>query len=401
MEVLLPWNFDQNMIVCDVVNGQSSHCFVPNNPYNSDRIGVFYLTNYTCMAYSNGPKSSYSVSKPPQAIYSTRNALTHSSIKNDNGVPLPGVPMKAEPFKEWPNVAYTVIQHQQTYECFGLEPYPTTNVAKFLMEPHPKYNGEARYIVIAKHVLIARAFGIKSGDMYEDFMTLSYNDIKSCIGRVSTYLLHGGYNGVTVGSCQTVLMSLLHKDLFGTTPITREPPINIPILDVIKTRIDELNSSIGTLRDIYNSTEQVGRLRETLRVDHEDQLKVNDQLIESANIISELRSANNKLTNKVVMLKQNRQILNEQIIDLNSKVSNHVDMSAKQKKLIGELNGKLTSLNKRINVLEVNAAKDEAIITNLRAEKAFWNTNTTDYETKKQRDAELAELKSKIERLMD
>lgn len=378
MEVLLPPEFNTELLVFDIINYKHTD-------------GVIYLSsNDGTWATYTGPGTTiqtiHKKTKPPKG-----SGIFYSMYKTSayNAIIFKGICDTS-----YPKTNYCYFDDNGGhYNSFKLDKCET-DVVEFLKEPLIKYNGTPRYVINSRKVLLFRTFGAMEGKELEDLLNID-NDV--LINEISSFGVKRG--GISVGD-QPILMKSFHMKLFGTTPVVREPPINIPILDTIKSRIDELNSSIGTLRDIYNSTEQVGRLRETLRTDHEDQLKVNDQLIESANIISELRSTNNKLANKVAKLKQNRQILNKQITDLSSQVSNHVDVSAKQKKLIGELNNKLTSLNKRINVLEVNAAKDEAIITNLRAEKAFWNTNTTDYETKKQHDAELAELKSKIEKLM-
>jgi chromosome segregation ATPase len=143
------------------------------------------------------------------------------------------------------------------------------------------------------------------------------------------------------------------------------------------------------------------KLRKIVATSSDDNIEINKQLTESSELLSGIRNESRTKSATIETLKGKLNAKKERITTLNVQLSTSNSQLKESKKLTSELQGKLTAANKKINILEINAAKDEAIIDKLRAEKAYWNRDTAEFESKQKLELELKSLRDKLNSLID
>ena len=194
------------------------------------------------------------------------------------------------------------------------------------------------------------------------------------------------------------LLELLHYKLVGNVTL---PIITNPIIDAIKANADKLADLVNLLNRTYTTTDEINKLRIALSSNSADKDSINEQLVQSNELISELRCNNRTANSKIDQLEIE---LSAQIVRIRSLEEQLVLARKTEKSLnnsISQLKDKIHKANKRINILEINAAKDEALIHNLRAEKAHWNSNPTrSFEDEQKRIKEIQELKDRLNSLL-
>lgn len=433
MEVLLPPTFDTNLLVVEHsdhgvslsannISCTSCHC----QRYNHNDGTRNYTTVYASkrqkecrkgMDNRGGYCDGFNVAdKPPKAIYTTINFgnysgnyptyklnqqnSQHNQLKYDCIDILPPIRVKKETFSCLPQSDYCIIQHEQQYNQFKLEEYPSTTdkISIFLNENLQQYGGEQRYKIIRRQVLLIRAFGnsqLASKEFQELLMVDCnelYNSIKLILADVGEQLYAAEIYE------RPNLLKLVHRSLVGklTTPI-----MSLPILTQMQSYIKGLETMTTQMNAIYVASNELIKLRELLTVSSNDNAEINKQLVESSELLSSVRCESHTKSANIESLKSQINANNERITTLTDQLSTTNSQLKESKKLVLDLQNKLTSANKKINILEINAAKDEAIIDKLRAEKAYWNRDTSEFESKQKLEMELKSLRDKLNSLID
>jgi hypothetical protein len=260
MEVLLPPTFDTNLLVIIHTNygittetdGSCTKCRYHNSKgkyitrYASKQSDSCNNANYGGRWDKNQCDGNISVERPPKAIYTTINfgedSYKHPTYKGktyDCINVLPPVKIKKEPLSGLPNSDYCVIQHEQQFEQFKLEQYPSTTeaISIFLNENLQQYNGEQRYKIIRRQVLLIRTIGnsqLKSREFQELLLvdcSELYNLVKSTLAEFGEMIYAAEiYERPT-------LMKLMHSKLL---PQLQAPIMSLPIVTQMQSYIKSL-----------------------------------------------------------------------------------------------------------------------------------------------------------------
>lgn len=433
MEVLLPVNFDTNLLVVYQTNHgiiisdnktSCTSCHSMTRDYNTGNTS--YSTCYASKQQKecrrgtdrNGSYcSGFNVAdKPPKAIYTTINFgddhnkyytykfnqqnSQHSQLKYDCVNILPPIRVKKEPLSCLPQSDYCIIQHEQQYNQFKLEEYPTTTdkISIFLNENLQQYNGEQRYKIIRRQVLLIRVFGnsqLKSKE-FQELLLVDCNELYNLVKQTLTDVGEQIYAAEIYE--RPTLLKLIHSKLI---PQLQLPIMSLPIVSQMQSYIQGLEKMTTQMNAIYVASDELLKLRELLTVSSCDNVEINKQLVASNELISSIRTESRTKSATIETLRTELSVEKEMITTLTEQLSSINSQLKESKKLTSELQGRLTAANKKINILEINAAKDEAIIDKLRAEKAYWNRDTTEFESKQKLESELKSLRDKLNSLID
>ena len=428
MEVILPSNFDKNYLLYD----RSVHA--PVVTLSCDENGrrdcgsiikhLYLLDVIPARTDYNNNERHYTIAPPKAIWYTKQNSKQYvtDSYQPDlfisrnpgHGMsntilpnlvrPLADIPMKKEPFSGFPESDYCVIQNEDDYNAFQLNnigDYPITapSIIEFLNSHLSAYNGEQAYKIIRRQVMLVKLVGkttVKSKE-FQQLLLVDCKILEQEINKLATNLQLGLYRCSIVE--RQSLLEALHLKLIGNEFLNKNVPA--PLTTAISTQADKLIMLVNQLRDITNATEEINRLREALMTTSDDKDSINKQFIDSSNTIAELRASNHKANSEID--KQNSEISAHiiKVKSLETQIESLVNTEKSLNSIIRNLKDENSKLIKRVNILEINAAKDEALIFNLRAEKAHWNSNSTkSFEDEQRRSKEIQELKNRINELL-
>lgn len=427
MEVILPPNLDKSLLIkddklcgeiymgCDssgrteISQDGKPHRFIfssstmsmPRN-YKETPPKAIWATIYTnedCYKYSY---SDFDVIKPNPYNQNIPAKILPNLVR-----PLVNIPLRKEVFNIFPESEYCIIQNDQDYATYLLDniiTYPnsptlTAEVIKPLLEQRlQQYGGEQAYKIIRRQVILVKLVGksLIKNSKFQELLLVDCNILNSEILTIAQELGLGLYRCSLID--RKPLLGLLHHKLIGNVTL---PVITNPIIDAIKVNADKLADLANLLNSIYTITDEINKLRMALCTNTADKDLINTQLVQSSEIISKLRCDNRTANSKIDQLEIE---LSARITRIKS-LEEQLALSHKSEKSLNEtivqLKDKIYKANKRINILEINAAKDEALIHNLRAEKAHWNSNPTrSFEDEQKRIKEIQELKDRLNSLL-
>ena len=429
MEVILPPDFDKGLLLYDRPrNGSAVILGCDTNGHsayagNGAKMQYYYLSESVPAVINSDNYIRYLTAAPPKAIWCTKNYTSYSPkdlTVPDNTVtggtkyllsnlvrPLADIPMKKEPFSGFPESEYCVIQNNNDHEAYQLSnigdcPITAPAAIDFLNSHLSSYNGEQAYKIIRRQVLLVKLVGksaIKSKE-FQELLLVDCDTLEREVNVIATNLQLGLYRCYIVE--RLPLLEALHLKLVcksGGEFLNKNVPA--PMIAAISAQADKLILLVNQLVDIANSAEEISRLRDALNTASDDKDSVNKQLIDSSNTIAELRAAKYKANSEIDMQNSEISVHIMKIKSLELQVDNLSKTEKNLNNIIRKLKDENSKLIKRVNVLEVNAAKDEALIFNLRAEKAHWNSNNTkSFEEEQRRNKEIQELKNRINELL-
>jgi hypothetical protein len=421
MEVILPPSIDKVLLIKD--DKLCGEIYMSCDPGGR--------TEYICGSFigldfvfsSNRSEARHYKELPSKAIWSTIDNKYHqyansysdkdvpkysnnTDIKPNLVRPLVTITALRDVFNVFPESEYCVIQNDQDYTAYSLEDivtYPnsvlTSAIVKPILEQRlQKYNNEEAYKIIRRQVLLVKLVGKSSikNTKFQELLLVDCNVLNKEVLAIAAGMKIALYRCSLTE--RVPLLELLHYKLIGNITL---PVVTCPIIDAIKVNADKLAELSESLRMTYTITDEIDKLRTVLRTNSEDKDSVNEQLVQSSEIISKLRcdnrTANSRITELEVELSAN--IVRTKSLEVQLELSANTEKSLN--KTITQLKDESYKLNKRINILEINAAKDEALIQNLRAEKAFWNTSTTrNFEDEQKRSREIQELKDRLNSIL-
>lgn len=445
MEVILPCNFDRSLLVfnrpqSNTPNFQGITFYDYNcNPQKC----YYYLNDGYNPCGQNQPNIIHRVNPPDNAIWSTMhtnyNDFTADSYDESVFVtggnpprrplnftrPLATIATKKEPLNSLPQSEYCVIQNEDDYKAFSLNElgeYKILNnivtidsAKEFLESRLERYNGEQVYRIIRRQVLLIKLVGKSSikNKLFQELLLVDCEILKQEVVRIAQGL------NIKLHRCSLVerpiLLEMLHfkllryHDVDIRLPIVVTPNTNygvniLPgtgIIPDIALQVERLSELTKTMYDIYVVSDEISRLRSVLNTNSAEKDSVNKQLVESSETISQLRCAKRTADSRIGELEI---AVSSEIIKVKSLEEQLFALERTNKSsdiLIKDLKDQVFKLNKRINILEINAAKDEALIQTLRAEKAFWNTSTSrNFEDEQKRAKEIQELKDRLNAIL-
>jgi uncharacterized coiled-coil protein SlyX len=432
MEVILPHNFDRSLLVfnrpqSNTPNFQGiSYLIDPNGQESSYGwydlpVRHYYLNDGYNNAERRGDDTGlrYYVNPPNNAIWSTIHT-TYNNFTADSydksvfvtGVNQPIIPFnfvrplatiatKKEPLNGMPKSEYCVIQNEDDYKAFSLDElgeYKIQNnivtidsAKEFLESRLERYNGEQVYKIIRRQVLLTKLVGKSSikNKLFQELLLVDCEILNQEVTRIAKGL------NIKLHRCsfteRPILLEMLHFKLFHNHDV-RLPDIAL--------QVERLSELTKTMHNIYVVSDEISRLRSILNVDSAEKDSVNKQLVESSETISQLRCAKRTAESRISELEIEVSAGITRVKSLEEQLATSEQTGKSLNEIVKDLKDQVFKLNKRINILEINAAKDEALIQTLRAEKAFWNTSTTkSFEDEQKRAKEIQELKDKLNAL--